>query len=154
MRIAVFLLSFVLVVSCHKVKKPEQPENLMSEDQMVNVIIDMALLTAAKGVDRVALEEKGIMPEAFVYEKHQIDSLQFALSSNYYAHDIAAYEAIYAKVDDSLKAIKAVIKQQQDEAEEAKRKADSLKKVAMPKVKPQEGKKVIKGIKLDSIIAR
>ncbi|MFD2551191.1 DUF4296 domain-containing protein [Bizionia sediminis] len=97
------------VVGCRESGKPEAPENLISEDKMVTVLMDLSILSAAKGINRTILENKGIAPEAFVYNKHQIDSAQFANSNQYYAYYNETYKAILARVADSLRAKKEVI---------------------------------------------
>lgn len=150
-KLVVFVLVFSLFVSCKKENRPEKPQNLIPKDQMVNIILDMSILTAAKGVNRVALEDKGIMPEDFVYKKYGIDSLQFAASNNYYAHHIQEYEDIYLIVNDSLKALKDRLKEEQDEVFEAKRIADSIAKNSKIKSpKPTEGK-VAPKVHVDSL---
>ena len=65
---------------------------------MVVVIYNMSLLSAAKGVNRKTMETEGINPEQFIYEKHNIDSLQFALSNAYYTYDLKTYGKLYARV--------------------------------------------------------
>ncbi|NQX86771.1 MAG: DUF4296 domain-containing protein [Flavobacteriaceae bacterium] len=98
------LIVLLLVVACQngKIKKPEVPDNLLSEKKMVKVIYDMVIINGAKGVNKKLLEKEGINPELFVYELNQIDSLQFAESSNYYAYDLKVYERIISKVKQRL----------------------------------------------------
>ena len=71
----VFIFILIVFLSCsNKVKKPD---NLISEEKMVDIIYEASILTAAQGVNKKALEDKGIEPENFVYSKFNIDSLQF-----------------------------------------------------------------------------
>ena len=44
---------------------------------MVHVIVDMSLLSSAKGINKNKLQEQGVLPDDYVYKKHGIDSLQF-----------------------------------------------------------------------------
>ena len=139
------ILLIIIVLSCNDIDRPSKPKNLISEGKMVDIITDMSLLNAAKGVDRNILEENGIVPLNFIYEKYQIDSLQFAQSNNYYAYNVNKYEAIYSKVKERLEKEKVLINAQQEEKKKAKdsirdaRKArlDSLKNI---KVKSREFK--------------
>ena len=138
-------LLIIIVLSCNDIDRPSKPKNLISESKMVDIITDMSLLNAAKGVDKDILEENGIVPLNFIYEKYQIDSLQFAQSTNYYAYNVKKYEAIYAKVKVRLENEKKSItakqeerKKQQDSIRDARKaRLDSLKNI---KVKSREFK--------------
>jgi hypothetical protein len=79
-----------------------KPENLISEEKMVNIIYEVSILTAAKGVNKKELEDNGIFPEEFVYSKYSIDSLQFVSSLDYYASKVDTYDNIYTKVDERI----------------------------------------------------
>ena len=69
--------------------------------------------------------------DSYVYRKHNIDSLQFALSNNYYTFYTKDYEEIYSRVIDSLDRLKAFYKDLElKEAKEVvriKKEQDSLK---------------------------
>ena len=94
------LLSTCLILACkdNKIDRPSEPDDLLSKDKMVEILYDMALLSAAKGVNKRIIENKGINPEEYVYNKHGIDSAQFARSNEYYAYDIRTYQALYDRV--------------------------------------------------------
>jgi hypothetical protein len=96
--ITVFFLIFVMSCSSKVVK----PKNLISEEKMVNIIYEVSILTAAKGVNKRELEDNGIFPEEFVYSKYNIDSLQFVSSLDYYASKIDTYDKIYTKVEERI----------------------------------------------------
>lgn len=95
-----YIFLIILIVSCagESKKKVKKPDNLISKEKMVDVIYDMSLISAAKGVNRKLMEQRGVHPEKYVYKKHGIDSVQFALSNEYYAFDLDAYEEIYKEV--------------------------------------------------------
>ena len=70
---------------------------------MADILIDMALLTSAKGINKKKMENNGIIPENFILEKHKIDSMQFAESNK--ADTVASGDAYYQTVDpDKLRA--------------------------------------------------
>lgn len=98
------ILVLFLFLACknNEVIKPEKPDNLLPEDKMVEIIYDMSIISAAKGVNKKLLEKEGIEPESYIYELHDIDSVQFAESSDYYTHNLKTYERIYAKVKQKL----------------------------------------------------
>lgn len=125
----------MLLSGCYKMERPEKPERFLSEEEMVNVLIDMSLLSSAKGIDKRVLENNGIVPDAYIYKKNNIDSLTFALNNEYYAFDIKKYDAIYAKVKDSLTQLRDTYKAI-DSKERAKKKiADSIRMDALRKKK-------------------
>ena len=43
--------------SCNNIEKPKKPDNLISKDRMVDVITDISLMTAAKGMNKNLLEK-------------------------------------------------------------------------------------------------
>lgn len=133
-----FILCLIIVlvtISCSQIKGPDKPENLISKDKMVNILIDAKLIASASSVDKRAMTEKGIDFKTYVYKKYNIDSLQFSLSNNYYAFHIKDYKEIYAKVEDSLEALKIKYKalEAQEWKEKTKREEDSLKKLSQKK---------------------
>ncbi|WP_165499013.1 DUF4296 domain-containing protein [Gramella sp. KN1008] len=79
-------------------KKTEKPDDLIPEDKMIEVLTELSLLHAARNYNRSKLEETGIRPEEYIYEKFNIDSLQFERSNNFYAEQYTDYERIYDSV--------------------------------------------------------
>ena len=131
MRHIVIFLVALLIVGCNHVDKPEKPENLISKDKMVDILYDVYVLTSAKGTAKVILEDNGIYPENYVFEKHKIDSLQFALSNEYYGFRVEEYESIILRVEerfnsDILKFQAKIDKEGEDRA----RRKDSIKKLS------------------------
>jgi len=118
----------LLLVSCYGIQKPKEPKNLIAKDKMVNILIDMSLFNSAKGVNKRTLENKGINLEQFIYEKHNIDSLQFATSNNYYAYKVDEYEAIYDRVKDSLTQLKDEYTELEKKKKRARQKRDSIRR--------------------------
>jgi len=121
-----FLILLLLLSSCYKVKKPNKPENLISEDNMVNILVDMAIMSSAKGVNKSNIEKNGIIPDAYIYKKNNIDSTTFANSNAYYAFDIKKYDAIYLRVKDSLTILREKYKAIDKEEKKIKEKKDSI----------------------------
>ncbi|WP_299383785.1 DUF4296 domain-containing protein [uncultured Lacinutrix sp.] len=121
-----FLVLFLTLSSCYTFSKPEKPENLISEEKMVNVLVDMAIMSASKGVNKKKLEDSGIVPAEYIYKRNNIDSITFAESNAYYAFDIQTYNGIYKRVKDSLFVIRekyrVVDKKEKEERAEKKSK--------------------------------
>ncbi|MBQ0787438.1 MAG: DUF4296 domain-containing protein, partial [Oceanihabitans sp.] len=101
------------------------------------VIVDMSVYSSAKGVNRTVLEENGVQLEAHIYEKHQIDSAQFAASNYYYTYHPETYEDIYKRVRDSLTKLKVVYTALDKKETKEKRRIDSIKR-AETKLSPEE----------------
>ena len=120
------LILILVMFSCNNIEKPKKPDNLISKDRMVDVITDISLMTAAKSMNKDLLEKNAINPQNYIYEKYNIDSVQFAESNNYYAYDVKEYEEIYVIVKERLekKKIEYTTLQEQDKEEK-----DSIKKI-------------------------
>jgi hypothetical protein len=102
LKTATLLLVLVLFSACQNIQKPERPKNLIPENKMVEVLIDVHLFNAAKNVNRLPLQQTGMSPHQFIYDKHNIDSVQFEKSNAFYGTDINTYERIHVKVKEFL----------------------------------------------------
>ncbi|KJD33838.1 hypothetical protein PK35_03560 [Tamlana nanhaiensis] len=135
LKTVIALFSVLVFLGCNKIKAPEKPDNLISKEKMVAILIDSKIIGAASSVDKRIMKENGVDVNTYIYEKHNIDSLQFALSNNYYAFHVKDYKNIYEQVNDSLEALKAAFKVQ--EAEEwkntTKKEEDSIKAIQATK---------------------
>lgn len=105
-RIFVPILISLFFFSCQNVEKVKKPDNLISEDKMVDIITELSLLHSARNYNKTKFESTGIDPDSFIYKKYNIDSLQFEQSNNYYADNYVRYEDIYSRVKDRLQAMK------------------------------------------------
>lgn len=105
----IIILSFLLGCNNSLTQKPIQPDNLISQEKMVDIIYDMTLINVAKGVNKSILENNGIIPEQYLFNKHSIDSILFARSNEYYSYDLKTYQIIYDKVKIKLEKNKNII---------------------------------------------
>jgi hypothetical protein len=124
MRIIIFsLIPFLILISCGE-KVIEEPENLISEEEMTSILYDLAILNSTKGTNPSFLKKNNIELMPFIFKKYKIDSLQFAQSDLYYASIPLKYQGIYETVEERLtKKVEALEK-------EKKRRADSTKEVS------------------------
>lgn len=129
-RVVLALILILVVFSCNNIERPKKPDNLISKERMVDIITDISLMTAAKGLNKYLLEQNDINPKNYIYEKYNIDSVQFAESNNYYAYNVKEYEDIYTKVKARLEKQKAEYKLLQDQD---RKKKDSIKQVKKKK---------------------
>lgn len=111
----------LLLFSCaeHLIEKPEK---LITEDKMVLILKEMAIVHAAKGTNLGKLKDNGIEPTRFVFKKYEIDSAQFVDSDRYYASLPLVYETLYKKVESGLENDRVQL-------EAAKKSKDSLNAV-------------------------
>ena len=96
---------FIVVIffSCNKdSQKITAPENLISQEKMIDVIYEMTLISVSKGVNRRVLDYNGVVPEKYIFNKYNIDSLQFVVSNEYYSKDLEIYLSIYEEVLNKL----------------------------------------------------
>lgn len=108
MKKPLLLIAVLLVfVSCKD--SVQKPDNLIPEEKMQDILYDIALMEAIKVGDSKSLQEKGINPDTYIYQKYKIDSLQFSKSDQYYASDVKNYEKMYGKVLKRLEMKKAEI---------------------------------------------
>ena len=83
-RVIILALTFCLI-GCFGLKNPKKPKNLIPKDKMVNILIDIRLITSSNtGISHRTLNDLIPNKETFIYNKYNIDSLQFALSNEYY----------------------------------------------------------------------
>lgn len=127
---SLFLLLFFLI-SCQDIKHTPKPDDLIPEDKMVDVLVDISLLHGARSYNKTLLEQKGVQPYNYLWEKYRIDSTRFERSSNYYADNPRRYEKIYERVKIRLEtlqvrydSIREIEERRQDSIEQVKR--DSL----------------------------
>lgn len=66
---------------------------------MVNILSDLAVLNSAKNANSNVLRDHMIEPTTFIFEKYEVDSLQFVTSDNYYASLPKEYETMYAEIE-------------------------------------------------------
>ncbi len=121
------ILCFFILTSLFSCKEEryEKPDDLIGEEKMSDIVYDLSIFYAARGINFDKIKEQGLAPESFIYEKFEIDSAQFANSSVYYASKPNVYIKIYEKAQDRLNLYKdKLIK----EANEREIKIDSLKK--------------------------
>lgn len=106
MRSPGFLLVILIFISCQDIERTEVPDNLIPRDKMVEVLTELSLLNSAKNYNKRFLEETGFKPEEFLLNKYNIDSLQLAESTRYYARNYSQFEGMYEKVQRNLEALK------------------------------------------------
>ncbi len=112
MRRLLYICTIAAALSSCTKKVIEEPENLIPEDKMVDIIYDLSLLEAIRTQRPMSIEKNNLDPRTYIYKKHKIDSVQFAQSNKYYAGDVGRYKRIYESVDKRIEAEKKQIEDQ------------------------------------------
>jgi|SRR6056297_960317 len=108
---SIAILVLFIVCSCGE-KLIQEPDNLIPEDKMVQILKDMAIVNAAKSTNMGILKDNDVEPTSYVFEKYEIDSLQFVESDRYYASLPLKYEAIFTEVEAQLEEKKTYLDEQ------------------------------------------
>jgi len=109
MRLIKLMLLLSFLAGCQDVKRPVKPENLISKDRMVSILVESYTGNAARSINNRVLRENVIELDSLIFNKFDIDSLQFAQSNAYYASQINDYIEILKQVEERLVIKKAEI---------------------------------------------
>jgi len=119
-----YVLAFFMLISCAE-KIVEKPENLIPKETMASILYDLAVLNATKSAAEHKMKEANINVMEFLYEKYQIDSVQFAQSDLYYASVPLEYQSIYENVE-------AILNEEKKDLEErSKKRSDSIRQASL-----------------------
>ncbi len=131
--IYIFFISLFLI-NCTSNTIIKKPDNLISKDQMVDLLTDLFLANGAINIKNTHLQ-RNVNYYPLVYEKYQIDSTQFKESNFYYTSKIDEYNKILKRVDDRLKKLR---KQFEDEKDVQ----DSLKKIERDSIQMKKSRTI------------
>lgn len=105
MKIAVFILGFLFLVSCTSNTILEKPKNLIPKDKMADILTDLFLATGAKSVKN-SDGKRQLNYMSLVFEKHHIDSTRYKESNYYYTSLIDVNSEILTVVEKRLNKLK------------------------------------------------
>lgn len=117
----------VLLTFCTSNTILKKPDNLISKKEMADVLTDMLLASGGKNIKNLNQKRK-VNYFPLVFEKYQIDSLQFEESSAFYISRIDDYSDILKDVNERLSAKK-------DEFKAIKEVEDSIRKFKKDSIK-------------------
>lgn len=104
MSFRILFLLLLLLGACQKVGRMKKPANLIPDEVMVEVLIDLAKIDAARSIDVEKFDEfGGRRAKQMLFEKYQIDSVQLLQSTAYYAEHLKMNDSIYSRVKNRLK---------------------------------------------------
>lgn len=99
------VLACLLLLSMAGCDENPKPKNLLSEEKMVNVLIDIHLTEGIASSLPIPYDSSQVLYtllEKEVFVKHQVEDSVFTTSMIYYLQDPAIMDRIYARVVDSL----------------------------------------------------
>jgi hypothetical protein len=130
------LLLTVSYTSCQDVKKPELPTDLISQDIMVDILTDVYISNASRNVNNKLIIKRNLQLDAIIYNKYNVDSLQFVLSNAYYSSDLKTYGKLLTQVQDVL----VLLQKEKDSIYKIVFKQDSIKNIEIRAQKLIENK--------------
>ena len=93
-----FFLIFLMFFSCSENK----PDNLMSEKQMVDFLFDINIINSSRSYRNNSDLNYYNIKDTFLYRIHDIDSMQFVKSNDYYSKNPKQYLKIYNELQKKL----------------------------------------------------
>lgn len=131
------------MISCTSNTILKKPDNLISEDQMIDLLTDLFLAINAETTKNLDLK-RNVNYYPLVFEKHNIDSARFKESNLYYTSRVDDYDDILLKVEERLKALNKkfeTLKKEEDsisriEKDLKKKTRDSINKIKRRRVEP------------------
>ncbi len=108
MKKSLFIALCLLVVAC--IEKPQKPTDILSQQKMAHILLDIHIQEAQ--INSIALDrDKKILlyreQEPQIFAAHQVDTVLFNKSYQYYLQHLSELKEIYTQVNDSLTARKA-----------------------------------------------
>tara|TARA_B100000768_G_scaffold178649_1_gene194794 strand:+ start:2780 stop:3121 length:342 start_codon:yes stop_codon:yes gene_type:complete len=100
-----FIFGLFMFLSCSSNGR-NQPENIMSEDEMVNFLFDINIINSSRAFRNKSELNYYNIKDSLLFKKHKIDSLKFSNSNFYYASNPKIYLKIYSKLEAKLSQIK------------------------------------------------
>lgn len=140
--IITIIFGLIILSSCTSNTIYKKPKNLLTKNEMVNIITDMYIAEGARSVHNIDLERSvDYMP--LVYEKYKIDSVRFAESNFYYTTKIDDYEDILKMVENRLKEKKIKYEKIAKEKDSIKQKKNPYIKKSLEKPSTSERRRII-----------
>jgi hypothetical protein len=95
-----YLIIILLLFGCAP-EKPQSPRDMLSQQQMSDIIAEMHLADAIinmKNITPDSAKQAGVNLREFIYEKHHTDHKQFTESFEFYKMNPMLMDSVYAEV--------------------------------------------------------
>ena len=104
-----FFLELIVIITlfrCVDSGKVLKPANLISENQMEQILYDATLMEVMSTFSKKSSAFETILGKSYLYKKYSIDSLQLIESENYYAKNPRIFYRIHSAVLKKMDAVK------------------------------------------------
>lgn len=118
--IVISFIAIIYLFSCSN-KSAKKPDNLIPLETMEEVIYDVYMLNAIKISNKKLLQNEEVSFKKEIFEKHNIDSLQFAKSNDFYAADFETYKALIERIKKRMDSNKKALEQLIEEEKKSKK---------------------------------
>ena len=124
-----FLLVLLLViVSCDKSFKAPEPDILIDQPVMEEILYDISLLKAAKSKSYKIIKENNVQADIYIYDKYKIDSITLRQNIEYYTtFSFKKAKGIEERIKLRFDAEKAELEQTIQDSLKQKKELDSVK---------------------------
>lgn len=123
----VLLLFMILLVSCDKDFTAPEPDRLIEQKAMEDILFDIKLLKAAKSKNYRILKDNNVQVDAYIYDKYKLDSVTLRQNMSYYATaSFKKYKEIENNIKERFVALKEDVEAQTQEKENFKDNIDSF----------------------------
>ena len=99
------ILTFLLLLSCFSCTESTSSQGVLSEDQMVAILIDIQLTEGKASTLPITFDSSQVLyslMEEEVFRKHGVSDSLFTKSMLYYLEDAGKMDQLYTRVIDSL----------------------------------------------------
>ncbi len=97
-----------MVISCNDNPMPK-PEKMLSQDEMENILFDVAVLQAAEIHKPIYIDGRKSNALDYVFNKYEIDSSVYFQNHRYYAADVRKFKKMYKHINNRLQDAKTEI---------------------------------------------
>lgn len=118
--IVISFIAIIYLFSCSN-KSAKKPDNLIPLETMEEVIYDVYMLNAIKISNKKLLQNEEVSFKKEIFEKYNIDSLQFAKSNDFYAADFETYKALIERIKKRMDSNKKALEQLIEEEKKSKK---------------------------------
>jgi len=128
-------------VSCDKKIVAPEPDNLIEQPVIEEILYDIKLLKASKSKSYKVLKDNNVQADLYIYEKYKIDSITLRQNIEYYAtKSFKKSKEIEENIKMQFKAKKATLEKKIADSLKAKKEKDSVQ-LPREKLKSDKGNK-------------
>ena len=141
----ILLILLLITVSCDKKFVAPEPDSLINQATMEEILYDIKLLKASKSKSYRVLKDNNVQADLYIYKKYKIDSITLRQNIEYYAtKSFKKSKEIEENIKAQFIAKKAALEKKAADSIKVKKEKDSIR---LPKEKKGQIFKSDKGVK-------